>query len=64
MNIILHQHLNGNKDPVLTITLTNHESYMKHGKAVAENIAILMIEKWLKGKLHDNPKEGVESDAR
>lgn len=51
--IALHQKINGNMDPVLQITLSDHPEYTKNA-VTTESVehAIQMIGKWLKGKLN------------
>lgn len=50
--IALHQRINGNRDPVLVITLTEHESYLKDAQVTdGVDIAITLIERWIKRKL-------------
>lgn len=51
--IALHQRINGNKDPVLVITLTDHEAYLKDATTSdSVEYVVQLIERWLKRKLN------------
>lgn len=49
--IAMRQSVNGNKDPVLVVTLTDHPSYLKDS-FIAGNVdhAVTLFRKWLESK--------------
>lgn len=65
MKIAIRQSVNGNKDPVLTITVTNHSSYLRDLLIIDDpKDALTKIERWLRNKLNDpNLRGSLENDS-
>jgi hypothetical protein len=64
MKITIRQTVNGNKDPVLTITITNHPAYLRdHLVCDEKDDAMLKIGRWIRNKLLDSDKRtSLEND--
>ena len=61
MKITLRQRVNGNRDPVLYVTVTEAPEYMK-GRLVLDNIeeSVTKIEKWLRRNMNANSSSSSE----
>jgi hypothetical protein len=61
--IILRQSLNGNKDPVIHVTVTNHASYLRDG-VICHSVeeATEKIGRWLRNKINDATRSTAMED--